>query len=115
MSPKKIAIAATTFACMTLLSFSWSEQSGVSLSVASAQAKTRHVAAAHRHWHAHGANPLAASADVAAGAVDVAAAITSPWTGAAWQGAYYGPSEWGDFDCRPGFAGCRPYAVWGTH
>jgi hypothetical protein len=35
----KIAIATTTFACTALLSFGWSEQRGVSLSVESAQAR----------------------------------------------------------------------------
>jgi len=93
MSPKKIALATTTFACMTLL--------GVSLS----QAKTMHVAH-HHHFRA---------AHAAAGAVDVAASATSPWHGAAWQGAYYGPSPWGDYECKPPHAfECRPYASWGA-
>jgi hypothetical protein len=35
----KIAIAITTFACTALLSFGWSEQRGVSLSVESARAR----------------------------------------------------------------------------
>jgi hypothetical protein len=39
MSLTKVAIAASTFACATLLSFGWSEQHGVSLSVESAQAR----------------------------------------------------------------------------
>jgi hypothetical protein len=34
-----VAVAASTFACAALLSFGWSEQSGVSLSVESAQAR----------------------------------------------------------------------------
>src|SRR5579872_3922321 len=38
MSPGKIAVAATAFACTTLLTFGWSAQHGASLSVASAQA-----------------------------------------------------------------------------
>jgi hypothetical protein len=38
MSPGKIAVAATAFACTTLLSFGWSAQHGASLLVASAQA-----------------------------------------------------------------------------
>ena len=72
MSPKKIAIATTTFACMTLL--------GVSLS----EAKTTH-AAHHHHVRAHAATD----------AIDVAASVTQPWTGAAWHGQYHGPSPWG--------------------
>ncbi|SIO46956.1 hypothetical protein SAMN05443247_05802 [Bradyrhizobium erythrophlei] len=39
MSLRTFAIATFAFACATLLSFSWSEQSGVSLSVESAQAR----------------------------------------------------------------------------
>jgi hypothetical protein len=39
MSLTTVAIAASTFACATLLSFSWSEQRGVSLSVENAQAR----------------------------------------------------------------------------
>ena len=35
----KVAIATSTFACAALLSFGWSEQRGVSLSVESAQAR----------------------------------------------------------------------------
>jgi hypothetical protein len=46
MSPKKIVIAATTFACVSLLSFSWSE---------AAQAKTMHVAHHHHLRAAHAA------------------------------------------------------------
>src|ERR1700758_300062 len=41
MKPGRIAIAATTFACAALLSFGWSGQHGVSLSVESAQAKAQ--------------------------------------------------------------------------
>ena len=39
MSSRTFAIATSAFACATLLSLSWSEQSGVSLSVESAQAR----------------------------------------------------------------------------
>jgi hypothetical protein len=39
MSFRTLAIATSAFACATLLSFSWSEQRGVSLSVGSAQAR----------------------------------------------------------------------------
>jgi hypothetical protein len=75
---------------------------GASLS----QAKTIHLA--HRH-HLRAAH-------AAAGVVDVAASVTSPWTGPAWQGVYYGPSPWGDYECKPPHAfECRPYASWGAH
>jgi len=39
VSIKAIAIAAATFVCASLLSFGWSEQNGISLSVESAQAR----------------------------------------------------------------------------
>src|SRR6266436_8338021 len=39
ISLRTFAIATSAFACATLLSFSWSEQRGVSLSVESAQAR----------------------------------------------------------------------------
>lgn len=39
MSVKKFAIATSVVACATLLSLSWSEQGGVSLSVENAQAR----------------------------------------------------------------------------
>jgi hypothetical protein len=39
MSLRTFAIATSAFACATLLSFGWSEQSGVSLSIESAQAR----------------------------------------------------------------------------
>ena len=39
ISPGKVALAASTFACAALLSFSWTEQRGVSLSIESAQAR----------------------------------------------------------------------------
>ena len=38
-STKKIALAASTFAFAALFSFSWSEQSGIALSIESAQAR----------------------------------------------------------------------------
>ena len=44
------------------------------------------------HHHHRAAGPVAAGADLAAG------------TG------YFGSSAWGDYDCSPGSAGCRPYA-----
>ena len=40
MSLRTFAIATSAFACATLLSFSWSEQRGVSLGVESAQARS---------------------------------------------------------------------------
>ena len=82
MSPKKIAVAATTIACMTLLSF------------AGAQAATHHA----RHHHHH-ATEVAAEG----GAVVPTSAVTT--------GGYYEPSAWGDFECVPSYPGCRPYSA----
>ena len=48
---KRTAIATSTVACMALLSFSWSEQRGLSLGVESAQgADQSTVGVAHRHY-----------------------------------------------------------------
>ena len=140
MSLGRIAVVAT-FACVTLVSVGWSEQGGVSLSIASAQARThhaqasRHMAASHQHGRrmvrrGYGPNPVAAGAGLAAGAIDTAGALAfgaigtagaiaaAPFGGPApgW-GGYYSPSSWGDHECRPGYAGCRPYASkdWGYH
>ena len=164
MSSGKIAVAAAAFASVTLLSFGWSDQHGVSLSVASASAQeheqaqakesremtSRHVARhaarvsprhearmAHRTYGErrvgrayYGPNPVAAGADVAAGAVNTAGAVAAGAIGTAgaiaaapfgagpyamggpgYEGPYYASSPWGDYDCTPG-AGpwdCRPY------
>lgn len=61
---KKTAIATATAACVTLLSFSWSEQRGLSLEVESAQARTNRTsttAAARRHYRRSGDELLAAA------------------------------------------------------
>lgn len=59
MSSGKIAVAAATFASVTLLSFGWSAQHGVSLSVASASAQEKQQAKegremASKHVARHG-------------------------------------------------------------
>ena len=109
MSPKKIVIAATAFACMALLP------------VAGAQpAKHRHHV---MHAHRHAPNPVVVGADLAAGAVDTAGALafgaigTAGAVAAAPFGGYYAPGTWGDYDCRPGYPGCRPYSQkdWSNH
>jgi hypothetical protein len=127
MNPKKLAVAATTFTCAALLSVSWSQQSGVSLSVQNAQAQTAQM---HHHARGHmrhvsrgyGRGPVRAGADIAAGAVNTAGALafgaldtagaiaTAPFGGPGWNDGYYASSTWGDYDCRVGGPGCRPYA-----
>jgi hypothetical protein len=55
MRLRNLAIAISTFACAALLSFGWSEQSGVTLSIDSAQAMAGHAyGGGGRHYH-HGA------------------------------------------------------------
>ena len=109
MSLRTFAIATSAFACATLLSFNWSEQRGVSLSVESAQARVGHpltpvsvagVArrqnrrAAYRYDSADIAGPMAvnyAGLASAAGTAGTAAAVaaTQPlnW---GWGGRPYG-------------------------
>ena len=86
----------------------------------------RHVARGYARGY--GPNPVQAGADVAAGAVNTAGAVAAGAIGTAgaiaaapfgagpyaaapgWDSGYYGTSTWGDFECSPGYAGCRPYA-----
>src|SRR6201996_3155000 len=134
MTRKTMTIAAATFACAALLSVSWSEQGGVSLSVQSAQAAHAKNAQMSRHSRGHmarmsrgyrnGPNPVEAGANIAAGAVNTAGALafgaldtagaiaTAPFGGPGWNDGYgyYASSTWGDYDCSYGAAGCRPYA-----
>ena len=134
----KIAIATAAFACATLLSFGWSGERGVSLSIESAQARVGHPTTAasaagvsRRHYRRAAYGPggvvgagVAAGAGLAAGAVGTAAAIATapfgggpyayagpgPYAGPGWAGGYYASSPWGDYACSPSAAGCRPYA-----
>ena len=141
MSLGKIAIVTTTFACATLLSFGWSEQRGVALSVESAQARVGRpltpvsvAGVARRQYRrgAYGYGAGAVGAGLAAGAVGAAAvAATSPW-GYGYRrtygygpvvaaddyanngaaGGYYTTSPWGEYACQPGHKyGCRFYAA----
>lgn len=124
MKSVRILAATATFASVSLLSCGWSTQAGLSLSVYSAQAAPRHVAM-HRHYrHRYSPNPVAAGADLAAGAVGAAGAMTAGAVGTAaaiasapfggpypyYGGGYYASSTWGDYECRWGSPGCRPYA-----
>lgn len=85
MNPKKIALSATTLVSAAFLS----------IAGAQAAADDAHAAkhAGMHHHHHHAAAPVAAGADLAAG------------------NGYFGSSPWGDYDCSPGYAGCRPYAA----
>ena len=99
----KIAVATATFACTALLSFSWSEQHGVSLSVESAQARIGRpltpmsvagVARRQNRRAAYGYGAGVVGAGVAAAAIGTAAAAaTSPY--GYYGGGYYGGTGWG--------------------
>ena len=87
----RTAIATSTVACVALLSFSWSEQRGVSLGVESAQARTSVAGAARRQYRRPGDGLFAAAV----------AATTSPWNyedyfcyGAPYAGRGYPPGSY---------------------
>jgi hypothetical protein len=93
MNLKTVAIAASAFACAGLLSFNWSEQGGISISVKSAQARVGRpltpmsaagVARRHTRRGVYGAAAVGAAA--AAGA----------------YGYYHYPSNGQGFVCEPG-------------
>jgi hypothetical protein len=91
MNLRTFAIATSTVACATLLSFGWSEQSGVSLSVESAQARV--------------GRPLTpvSVAGVARRTTRRAVYGTAAVGAAAAAGAYYGyPSNGHGYVCQPG-------------
>ncbi len=138
----KIAIATATFACTALLSFGWSEQRGVSLSIESAQARIGRplspvsvAGVARRQYRrgAYGYGAGAVGAGLAAGAIGTAAvAAASPWgyraaygygpvAAAGYYGdggGYYAASPWGDYSCtHPHAYECRPHASkdWGPN
>jgi hypothetical protein len=118
MSLRTVAIAATTFAGAALLSFGWSEQGGVSLSVDSAQARVGRPATpmsgagvARRHYRRAGGYGYGAGAAVAgAAAIGTAAAVaaTSPnWGYNPYYGGrpYYGGAFAGTSDARAAYGG----------
>src|SRR4029077_2922343 len=89
MNLRNVAIATSTFACAALLSFGWSEQRGISLSIESAQARIGRpwtpvsvAGVARRHYRraAYGAGV------VGVGAVGAAAVAANRW---GYYGGYY--------------------------
>jgi hypothetical protein len=133
LSLGKIAIATASFACTALLSFGWSEQRGVSLSIESVQARVGRpltpvsvAGVARRQYRrgAYGYGAGVAGAGLAAGAIGTAAvAATSPWgyratygygpgaAGAITPAGYYGDSGWsgGYYASSPwGDYACQP-------
>ena len=106
----RTVIASSAAVCATLLSFNWSEQRGISLSIESAQARIGRpltplsgAGVARRHYRraAYGYGAGVVGAGLAAGAIGTAAvAATSPYgyygggpyagTGWGYPGNYYG-------------------------
>jgi hypothetical protein len=110
----KAAIAVSVFACATILTFDWTEQKGLSLSVESAQARVGRpltpvsVAGVARR---QGRRAAIGAAAVGAGVVGagVAAAgyygATAPYYGSGGPYAYYGGQDYATrngFVCQPG-------------
>jgi hypothetical protein len=110
----KAAIAVSVLACATMLSFDWTEQKGVSLSVESAQARVGRPmtpgsgAGVNRR---HGRRAAIGAAAVGAGMVGagIAAAgyygATAPYYGGGGPYAYYGAQDYATrngFVCQPG-------------
>jgi hypothetical protein len=92
LNSRTVALAASTFACAAVLSFGWSQQGGVSLSVESAQARVGRpltpvsVAGVARRQTRRAVFGTAAVGGAAAGAY-----------------GYYGYPSYGQgFVCRPG-------------
>jgi hypothetical protein len=128
---RKTALAASAFTCAALLSFGWSEQGGISLSVESAQARVGRpltpvsvagVARRQTRRAVYGAGVAGAAAVGTAAAIGTAGAVaaTSPnwgWggpyqTGTGYNagGPYYGGSVRG---ARAAYYGGSPSPAWG--
>ncbi len=110
MNMRKLAIATSTVACAALLSFSWSEQHGVSLAVESAQARIGRpftpvsvAGVARRQYRraAYGYGAGVVGAGLAAGAIGAAAVAASSPYGYYGGGPYVG-TDWGYNSGYPG-------------
>src|ERR1700731_3802467 len=100
MSLTTVAIAASTFACAALLSFGWSEQRGLSLSIEKAAARVGRpltpvsvagVARRHNRRAVYGAGAAAAGTAAAIGTAAAVGATSPYYTGAGYYagGPYY--------------------------
>jgi hypothetical protein len=128
---RKTALAASAFTCAALLSFGWSEQGGISLSIESAQARVGRpltpvsvagVARRQTRRAVYGAGVVGAGAAAVgtAAAIGTAGAVaaTSPNWGNPYQtgtgyyagGPYYGGNVRG---ARAAYYGGYPSAAWG--
>jgi hypothetical protein len=113
---RKVVLASSAFLCATSLSFGWSDHSGPSLSVASAQARVGRpatsvsVAGVTRRHARRGVHPYVGAGVAAAAAIGTAAAI-----GSAYDGYYDDPyGSYGAYDAAPyGAYGAGPYGAYG--
>jgi len=102
MRLRNLAIA-STFACAALLSFHWSEQGGVSLSIAGAQAQDGRAGHARGHGHRYGAGPYRYDAAGIAGpmAVNYAGLAGAAGTPVAAGPGYGGTGPYGGIETKP--------------
>ena len=112
----KAAIAVSVFACATMLTFNWTEQKGLSLSVESAQARVGRpltpvsvAGVARRQGRRAAIGAAAVGAGVVGGGVAAAGyyGATAPYYGGGGPYAYYGGQ---DYATRNGFV-CQPGTV----
>jgi hypothetical protein len=119
---RKAAIATAAFACTAMFSFGWSEQSGVSISVESAQARVGRpltpvsvagVARRQTRRAAYGYGAGVVGAGVGAAAIGTAAAVsaTQPW---GWGGGPYAGTGYyggGPLAARAAYGGYGSYGA----
>ena len=110
----KAAIAVSVFACATMLTFDWTEQKGLSLSVESAQARVGRpltpvsvAGVARRQGRRAAIGAAAVGAGVVGGGVAAAGyyGATAPYYGGGGPYAYYGGQDYATrngFVCQPG-------------
>jgi hypothetical protein len=99
MGSRKLAIATSAFAVATLFSVGWSEQSGVSMSVESAQARTRLVVTPYYY------SPY--RADLTGLPWD---AVRAYYAGGPWSGPGWSWAGWDDYARHNGI-GCTPGTI----
>ena len=105
ISLRKVAIAASAFVCATLLSFSWSEQGGVSLSIEGAQARVgRPLTPVSVAGVARRQTRRAVVGAGMVGAGMVGAGVAGAY---AYSGTGYGYNGWNDYAARNGIV-CQP-------